>query len=83
MNCPYRIVFYNNNTMPLSFLPHLGGTLSFLPPPSRGRIEVGALSYFSPSPLPSPIEGEGERRTSVKGEGNRSELFTYDNITER
>ena len=35
----------------------IGGTLSFLPPPPRGRIDVG--------------------------EGNRSELFTYDNITER
>jgi len=50
MNCPYNFVFYNKNTMPFFFLPHLGG-----------RIEVGALSYFPPSPLPSPVKGEGNR----------------------
>jgi len=82
MNCPYNFVFYNKNTMPLSFLSHLGGT----------------LSYFSPSPLPSPVKGEGNRgvyggnapllpppprgRIEV-GEGNRSELFIHNNITER
>jgi len=51
--------------------PPSRGINLFLPPPSRGRIEVGVLSYFSPSPLPSPIKGEGERRTSVEGEGDK------------
>jgi len=52
MNCPYNFVFYNKNTMPLSFLSHLGGT----------------LSYFSPSPLPSPVKGEEDKKVSVWGE---------------
>jgi len=81
MNCPYSFVFYNKNTMPLSFRPHLWET----------------LSYFPPSPPPSPVKGEGNRRVHLGGTlsflpppsrgrievgaGSRSELFTYDNIT--
>jgi len=53
MNCPYRIVFYNNNTMPLSFLPHLRGTLSFLPPPPQGN------ALFSSSPISGEDRGGG------------------------
>ena len=42
--------------------------LLFLPPPLRGRIEVGASSFIpSPSPLPSPIKGEGNNETPTSG----------------
>jgi hypothetical protein len=32
------------------------------PPPWWGRIEVGVNRISSPSPLPSPTEGEGDNR---------------------
>jgi len=92
MNCPYKFVFYDKDTMPFFFLPPRGNALTSHPHPyplpsrERGIWESigGELSLLLLTLTPAlSRQGRGEYGRIEVGAGNRSELFTYDNITER
>ena len=76
MNCSYNFVFYSKNTMPLFFLPHLGGTLLLLtltlPSPVKGEGNRGVHrgnALFSSSPISGEDRGGGgEKRVFLSYE---------------